>query len=403
MVSLFGDWFNFIAATELITHLSDSSLSISILVGIRTLAPVLGAPLVPFVVKRMRRRTVLILSDLLRCGSVLGLLLVKSPEDLWLLYALITLQGMLSGIFFPIRTTLLSVLVNNEKELGAANALSSLSWTGMIALGTALGGVVTAALGEAASFLIDAGTFLISALFLWNMRYEPTSESMRQRQAHHPSQRTDVTYRDLLALLWQRKDYLWLVLKKTLVTVFSFNPTQVLQILLSRRYPQVGPNAIVLGIIFAVGGCASFFSPIIVRFMTGNDHRRMRHALTIAYLVVTLGMIMQAPIPPFGLLLVGVALRSMGAVIVWTFSTQMLLSLTPLRLRDHMLSFEFFCFNLTGVLGVAMPALIAENERLGIGGAFNILGGSFLLISGAWAYWVWKGTYRIPVDERLQA
>ena len=399
VISLFGDWFNFIAATEVVNRLAPSGFTISLLVGIRTLAPVLGAPLAPWVVTRIRRRTFLIASDLARCFLVLGLLLVRSPDHLWLFYLLIGLQAFLNGIFFPIRTAILPNLVANEEELGAANTLSSLSWTGMIALGTALGGLVTTILGAEASFVIDAATFVLSAVCLMQLRYQPASESAHHGQSSPEAARTqsesDMSYAVLLDFLRQHKDFLWLSTKKTAVTVFSFIPTQILQILLSQRYPHIGPSSLLLGYIFSVGGLVSFFSPILVRLFTGNDHHKMRRAITYAYLLAALGMLLQAPIPPFGILLLGVALRSVGAVLIWTFSTQLILSLTPFHLRDHMLSYEFFLFNLMGILGVIMPALITEDPRLGIPGAFLILAACFLILATGWTLWLWRGTYGV--------
>ncbi len=367
--------------------------------GVKTLAPVLGAPLAPYIASRLRRRTVLILADLLRIGFVLALLLVNSPGELWLLYTLIAIQGLLTGIFYPIRLAILPDVVTNEAELGAANTLGSLSWTAMIALGTALGGVATTYLGIQASFIIDAFTFLISALFLLRLRYQSPREAGQAAGRAQGAQAADeyqTTFGDLLRFLQQNRDFLWLSLKKTIVSIFSYNPCQVLQIMLSRLYPHLGPSSLLLGVIFSVGGFVSFFSPLVVRMVTGNDHRKMRRAMLLAYIVSAVGMFMQGFIPPFVILLLGVALRSVGAVILWTFSSQLLLSLTPGPLRDHILSFEFFMLNLLGAVGVAIPELMVEWLDLGILGAFTTLTGSFLVLSMLWGLWIRQGNYRLP-------
>ncbi len=371
------------------------------------MAPVLGAPLAPYIANRMRRRTVLILSDLLRIAFVLALLLVDSPQELWLLYSLIGVQGLLSGIFYPIRMAIIPDVVVNEAELGAANTLGSLSWTAMIALGTALGGVATTYLGIQASFIIDAFTFLISALLLLRLKYQSPRESARNARREWGTSgneiEKEVTFVDLLRFLRCNKDFLWLALKKMLVSIFSYNPCQVLQIMLSKLYPQIGPGSLLLGVIFSVGGFVSFFSPIVVRFFTGNDHSKMRKVMMLAYLVSAVGMFMQGFVPPFAILLLGVALRSIGAVILWAFSSQLLLSLTPHRMRDHILSFEFFMLNLLGVLGVAIPEVLVERMELGIMGAFVTLTGSFLILAVFWGLWIKKGVFELPpVQDEFQ-
>lgn len=393
ITSLFGDWFNFIAATELTTTLASSGTAVSLFVGVRTFAPVLGAPFLPLVVRRGRRRRVLIASDLMRCLLVLGLLGVRNPEQLWLLYVLTGLQGFLTGVFFPLRTAMLPSLVEDEAELGTANALGSLSWTAMVALGTALGGYVTAVLGVSASFAIDAGTYLASAACL---RQLVVKDALRADAAVSPLARAASGFGALGALLRRQPDLLWLALKKTGITMFSFVPTQILQILLSQRYPRIGPSALVLGFIFGVGGAVSFLSPLVVRMLTGNDHGRMRHAMTLAYLVIAVGLWLQAPLPSFGLLLLGVALRSVGAVIIWTFSTQLLLSLAPDASLAPLLSLEYVLWNLAGLAGVALPSFMVAHPRLGLPGAFLVLGACFLTLALLWGLWVRKGDFVRP-------
>ncbi len=387
IVSFFGDWFNFIAATELVTSLTNTGSAISILVGVRTVAPVLGAPLAPYIAARIRRRTVLILSDLLRVGVVLALLLVDTVHELWLLYTLIAVQGFLSGIFYPIRLAIIPDVVANEAELGAANTLGSLSWTAMVALGTALGGVATTYLGIQTAFIIDACTFLLSAFLLLQLQYQ-TPHSPRSRSTHRETSAQEVTFGDLLRFLQRNRDLLWLALKKTLVSIFSYNPTQVLQIMLSKLYPHIGPSSLLLGVIFSVGGCVSFFSPLVVRLVTGDNHSKMRRAMLLAYLISAMGMFMQGFVPPFAVLLLGVALRAVGAVVLWTFSSQLLLSLTPSHMRDHILSFEFFMLNLLGAVGVAIPDVVAERLDLGIMGAFTVLTSGFLILAVFWGLWL---------------
>ena len=395
ITSLFGDWFNFIAATELTTTLASSGTAVSLFVGVRTFAPVLGAPFLSLVVRRGRRRRVLIASDLMRCLLVLGLLGVRNPEQLWLLYVLTGLQGFLTGVFFPLRTAMLPSLVEDEAELGTANALGSLSWTAMVALGTALGGYVTAVLGVSASFAIDAGTYLASAACLRQLVVKDVLRADADA-AVSPLARAASGFGALGALLRRQPDLLWLALKKTGITMFSFVPTQILQILLSQRYPRIGPSALVLGFIFGVGGAVSFLSPLVVRMLTGNDHGRMRHAMTLAYLVIAVGLWLQAPLPSFGLLLLGVALRSVGAVIVWTFSTQLLLSLAPDASLAPLLSLEYVLWNLAGLAGVALPSFMVAHPRLGLPGAFLVLGACFLTLALLWGLWVRKGDFVRP-------
>ena len=61
------------------------------------------------------------------------------------------------------------------EDLGPANSLLGSAWGTMLAVGAALGGVVVAVLGRDAAFVIDSGSFLVSALLLWRI-HRPFSE-----------------------------------------------------------------------------------------------------------------------------------------------------------------------------------------------------------------------------------
>ena len=91
VISLSGDWFNTIASVIIINRYAPSGLAVGGLFIARALPPFLLGPLAGVVADRFDRRKILILSDVLRAGIVLGFLLVDRPERLWLLYVLTVL------------------------------------------------------------------------------------------------------------------------------------------------------------------------------------------------------------------------------------------------------------------------------------------------------------------------
>ena len=141
IISLFGDWFNLIASAALISHLTGSGLAVGALFVIRMLAPFLVSPIAGVFADRYNRKRLLIALDLSRAIIVLGFLFVRDVNQVWLLYALTALQLGISGFFYPARNALLPDIVSRN-ELGTANALSSGTWSVMLALGAAVGGIV---------------------------------------------------------------------------------------------------------------------------------------------------------------------------------------------------------------------------------------------------------------------
>jgi len=75
------------------------------------------------------------------------------------------LTGCLSGFFEPARSAIIPSLVP-KKDLVTANALSGSTWSVMLAFGAALGGVIVYLFGIKVAFILDAGTFILSAWFL---------------------------------------------------------------------------------------------------------------------------------------------------------------------------------------------------------------------------------------------
>ncbi len=173
IVSLLGDWFNLIASATLIAVLTGSGAAVGGLFVVRMIAPFLVSPFAGVLADRMNRKHLLIATDLVRGVVVLGFFLVREPGDVWLLYALTAVQLGISGFFFPTRNALLPDLVDRA-DLGAANALSSATWSVMLALGTALGGFVAGGFGVAVAFAVDALTFFVSALIIVRIVYTPT-------------------------------------------------------------------------------------------------------------------------------------------------------------------------------------------------------------------------------------
>lgn len=165
VVSLLGDWFNTIALYKLVSDLTGSPFALGAVFIFKMLPLGLASPLAGLLVDRLNRRRVMIVSDLVRAVLVLGFLLVDTAAEVPLLYVLITLQVVVGSVFQPARSASLPN-VTSSRELLTANTLSAATWSTMLAIGAALGGVATELLGTSAVFLIDSGTYLVSAAFV---------------------------------------------------------------------------------------------------------------------------------------------------------------------------------------------------------------------------------------------
>jgi MFS family permease len=184
VVSQLGDWFSSVALYALLYELTGSATAVAGIMVVQMLPLALVSPTAGVIVDRFDRRRIMIATDLFRGTAILGLLLVRTPSMVWLAYLVTGLSVAATGFFEPARSATVPVIVPRE-DLVTANAISTGTWSAMLALGASLGGGVAAVFGRDAAFLLNAASFFASALFLWRMRVPPRDPATRGSSGWH--------------------------------------------------------------------------------------------------------------------------------------------------------------------------------------------------------------------------
>lgn len=383
VVSLFGDWFNLIASASLVASLTGSGLAVGGLFVARMLAPFLISPFAGVAADRYNRKHLLILTDVVRAVVVLGFLLVRSPTQLWLVYALTFIQLAMHGVFFPTRNSILPDIVSST-ELGAANAITSATWSVMLATGAAAGGLVAGGWGIYPAFVIDSATFLLSVVFIAKIRYQPP-----RREAHEKTLRSALRdYVDGLRYLAHHRGILVITIQKASLALFVVGAFEVIQVAIARDVFVIGDGGgISLGMIYAVVGLGSGLGPILGRSITGDREGPLRVAIFVAYLMMSVGLAVVATLSSFPAVLAGILVRSMGGGTLWVFSTQLLLQLVPERVRGRVFSTEYALLTLSMATGAAVSGWSLDRTTLGISGFLMWQSGAVLVPGTLWALW----------------
>ena len=162
VVSQLGDWFNAVAVYALLLDLTGSATLVAAMMVVQLLPLALVGPLAGVVVDRMSRRTLMIGADLARAVLFAGLVFVRSADQIWLAFLLVTLGVIATAFFEPARTAMLPDVVPRE-SLITANALSAATWAVMLAVGASVGGAMTVLVGRDAAFICNGLSFLASA------------------------------------------------------------------------------------------------------------------------------------------------------------------------------------------------------------------------------------------------
>jgi MFS family permease len=167
-LSMFGDTAMLLTLGMWAKDLSGSNAvagSVFVALGL----PTLLAPLGGLVIDRFRRRHVMIAVDLITAVALLGLLFVHDRGDLWIIYAVAAIYGASLVTFQSARSALLHSMLP-EAELGQANGSLSTVREALRLIGPAAGAGLYAWLGGQATALLDAATFVVSAVALLSMR-----------------------------------------------------------------------------------------------------------------------------------------------------------------------------------------------------------------------------------------
>jgi Na+/melibiose symporter-like transporter len=169
LVSLAGDWILGIGIAYGVYDLTGSTMASAGTLLAAVLPQVVMGPVAGVFVDRWDRRRTMVVANLAMALAVLPLVLVSDAERVWLLYPLLALQSVIEVFFAPAEQAFVPRLVPAE-ELVTANALNG--QVGHIArlAGSALGGVAAASGGIPAVVILDAATFLVSALLISRVR-----------------------------------------------------------------------------------------------------------------------------------------------------------------------------------------------------------------------------------------
>ena len=382
VISLGGDWFLLVALFGLALELSSSPFAVAFIVAAQDITYFLASPVAGALADRVDRRLLMVVADLARAALVLGFLFVRTPETLWLAYALLATFAVFSSAFEPASAAALPNLVEKQ-DLGVANALSGSLWGTMLAVGAAVGGLVTAVLGRDVAIAIDAVSFVVSAALIWSIRRPFTVE----RGAH-----TGIREATVETARYARRDHRVLAL---IAVKFGWGLGGGVLVLIPLIADRLGSGEIAIGLLLASRGVGALIGPFVGRAALGPGEKRLFVAIAVALGVFGLGYALLGAATALLLAMPAVALAHVGGGAQWTLSSYGLQKIVPDRIRGRVFAFDGMLVTLTfGVssllTGWLATAIGAQRTAYAMGG-----------IAIAWAVvWTWAttGVRRLGLD-----
>ena len=362
IVSELGDWFYALAVYNLLLDLTGSrAQAVAFAVVLQVLPSTFAAPTAGVLNDRISRKRIMIAADVARFFIVLGMLWIRTPAMVWLVYPLLFMETVGAAFFEPAHSSVIPNIVPEDQVL-AANALASITWSFCLAAGAALGGVVAVWLGRDAVFVINAFSFLVSAWLIRRMSFaEPHTANAPPLRARELVEFTPVL--EGLRYIRSQPRLFATVFVKGGIGLLGANNV-LLPILGERVFPMklVGlgrSRAALLGMSMLMGarGAGSLLGPLIASRWAGEHHTRLRAGILVGFLFAAAGYLVLGTSTSLAVAICAVISAHAGSSTNWVFSSTLLQIYTEDRFRGRVFAADY---------GICMLAISASSYLAGL-------------------------------------
>lgn len=363
IVSQLGDWLDSVALFALLLRLTGSGQAVGLLFVAEFLPGALIGPMAGVLIDRLPRKLVLIASDLVRALLVLCFLLVRGPEDIWLVYLVVALKFGTSAFFEPARSAILPSIVSRE-ELVAANAISGATWSAMLALGAALGGLIAGLFGAETAFIVDAATFLLSALLIAGVKPGERAAAATDQATEAPAATPRTA--TLAAFFHELREGMAYVVSRRDVALYAFSKMLwslgggillLLTLFGKQIFPLGQDGALSIGLLYAARGVGTAIGPIAAQRIFGASRQMLRRAVGLAFFLTTAGYLLLSIAPSLPMAMLAVMLAHTGGSIQWVYSTTLLQLEVEDRVLGRVFAIEYAALMLTTALSSYLTGL----------------------------------------------
>lgn len=363
LISNLGDTLHYIALVVWVYQRTGSSIVVAGTVFFEVVPVILIAAIAGVVIDRLPRKAILVGSDVVRALLVLALLMAS---ELWQIYIIVALLAV-AGVFF---NPAVSATLLDADDLLAANSVSWSTGRFVQIIASALAAGIIATIGADAAFVFNAGTFLISALFLLLLPVPPGRPVPAQGWRGYIADAKE-------GLHFARHDFFVsrLMIVQAMAS-FSVGATSALLVVLAQDHYQLPPGG--FGSFILAIGVGALLGPFLLAFVTKNriDHPRW---LFGPYVIRGLGDVLLAvttfvPVAWFLLFVYGLNTSS-GMVTYQTWVQRQV----PDAVRGRVFTWFDVVWNAMKVISLGVGAWLAETVGIE---AVYYLGGTLLFLSG---------------------
>ena len=171
LISTIGDSLTSLAASIIIWRLTESALSVGLMLMVTVLPTLVFGLIGGVVVDRFDRKRIMIASSLLSAAVVAAIPFLVGLHIAWL-YVAVMVNASVNQFFAPANESVLPEIATDE-ELGAANSIMAIAQFGSTAVGFAAAGLLATTANIEVVFFVDAATFVFAAAMIWLVKIAP--------------------------------------------------------------------------------------------------------------------------------------------------------------------------------------------------------------------------------------
>lgn len=379
LLSQVADGITKLALLWFVYSVTGSALQTTVVGMLQTISSIVCAPLIGFLVDRLPKKPILVVTDCLR-GIVLGVVPWLLPNDALtvdVLYLLVFLYGLASAVFTPALSASVPFLVP-VKHFTAGNAILQSTTSIGIILGPVMSGIGIAALGPKDVLSLNTLTYLASVALLLPMRFSSVRSAPGSVTPSLP-----VAMRDAFCFTFRAPTLLRLIVIASLYTFGSAALTTLLPVY-GRSLFHFGP--VEVGYLWSSLGVGFLIVSLALLPVSRWSLRARLYLLTASSCVagVALLLLLSTTKPSVAFMLMAIVGAGLGTLtpIAWG----MLQEFSPVSMLGRVMGFYTAVAMTTSLLGIWffgwMTQSIGEVEGLlGIGVVFLLVATTSLLFT----------------------
>jgi MFS family permease len=344
IISEIGDWFYTLAIYSLLLEYTGKASAVSYALICQVLPQVFAGSIAGVVNDRISRRRVMIAADLCRAVIVACMLLVRSPSMVWLVYPLLFMETVMWAFFEPARSSVIPNVVAKD-DIIVANTLSSTTWSFNLAIGSTVGGLVAALLGQRAVFALNSLSFVVSALIISRMQFVET-----HTEAHGPLRARELfNYTPIVeGFRYMLSDLRLTAMVMAKSGVGLLGVSWVVFPIMGEKTFNISHYGIAparaalisMSILMGARGVGALIGPLLAAKWAGRSQHRLRRGIALGFLLGACGYLILSAAPNLWIAAALIIIAHSGTSNVWVFSSTLLQLNTDDRFRGRVFAAE---------------------------------------------------------------